>query len=546
LGTGAFGHVYLGIELQTNQLYAIKEYLVTGYSGQKLLENESLVLSRLYHPNLPLFKEAFADRGRYYVVLNYIEGNDLTDYVRIVRQRNEVIPIARILTWILSVCDAVSFLHSQQPVFIHRDIKPDNIRITPNGTAMLLDLGNAKAVADGARTLFFIRHQGTPGYAPPEQYPGGSGTDVRSDVYALGGTLFFALTAHEPPSVSARSQSLEQGQPDLPSLQELLAKNPPEESADVHTTRQFRLGVSRPSKPRPRHSRHLDQLGQLPSELLDQLNRIIKRAMALRPKERYQSANEFSHDLSIVLASLPSFMKPSSTEPKRSVEQLSSLPTQPLFSETIYTAKIESDQAPGDKLIFQPSSQPAAFLRCPRCNFELVPQIDSCPNCGLALFGLIGAYQLATSSKLNTNIQQKDKIPVLSLFAHTRVLLEDDDRALVGKIYTVQAMIAQSNFKAFQEKIFKSSMPTIDDPISFDILCHTSENIRLTTEWHKRLDYDPLNPEPQFVTFTFQAVSPRFSYLAIDFYNERRWLRTAQHKFDSVKQSEFFPFEIEV
>src|SRR6266702_1309454 len=83
LGTGAFGHVYLGIELQTNQLYAIKEYLVTGYSGQKLLENESLVLSRLYHPNLPLFKEAFADRGRYYVVLNYIEGNDLTDYVRI-------------------------------------------------------------------------------------------------------------------------------------------------------------------------------------------------------------------------------------------------------------------------------------------------------------------------------------------------------------------------------------------------------------------------------------------------------------------------------
>src|SRR6266568_9685 len=266
LGSGGFGHVYLALDLRTNQPYALKEYLVTGSGGQAQLQHEARVLSQLHHPNLPLFQEAFNERGRYYVVLSYIEGSDLTDHIRIARQSNNVIPLARIIGWVLSICDAVNFLHSQHPPVIHRDIKPDNIRIKPDVTAVLVDLGNAKATADGARTLFFIRHQGTPGYAPPEQYPGGSGTDLRSDVYALGGTLFFALTAHEPPSVSARSQSLEQGQPDLPSLQELLAKNPPEESADVHTTRQFRLGVSRPSKPRPRHSRHLDQLGQLPSE----------------------------------------------------------------------------------------------------------------------------------------------------------------------------------------------------------------------------------------------------------------------------------------
>ena len=84
------------------------------------------------------------------------------------------------MEWLLSICDAVAFLHSQKPPIIHRDIKPDNIRITPSGTAMLVDLGNAKTAADGARTLFFIRHQGTPGYAPLEQYPGGTGTDERS------------------------------------------------------------------------------------------------------------------------------------------------------------------------------------------------------------------------------------------------------------------------------------------------------------------------------------------------------------------------------
>src|SRR5438477_420611 len=86
--------------------------------------------------------------------------------------------IESVLGRLLAICDAVIFLHNQQPPIIHRDIKPDNIRITSEGTAILVDLGNAKSAADGVRTLFFIRHQGTPGYAPPEQYPGGAGTDL--------------------------------------------------------------------------------------------------------------------------------------------------------------------------------------------------------------------------------------------------------------------------------------------------------------------------------------------------------------------------------
>jgi serine/threonine protein kinase len=228
LGSGGFGHVYLAVDQMTNQQYAVKEYLVTGPSGQEQLKHEATVLSQLHHPNLPAFQDAFIERGRYYMVLNYYEGNDLTDLIRMARQRNEAIPLSQIMGWILAICDAVVFLHNQRPIVIHRDIKPDNIRITSSGVAILVDLGNAKAAADGARTLFFIRHQGTPGYAPPEQYPGGSGTDARSDIYALGGTLYFALTAHEPPSVSARNQSIQQRQPDLPSLQERLAANPPE------------------------------------------------------------------------------------------------------------------------------------------------------------------------------------------------------------------------------------------------------------------------------------------------------------------------------
>ncbi|HET8843985.1 MAG TPA: protein kinase [Ktedonobacteraceae bacterium] len=382
LGSGGFGHVYLSVDLQTNTQYAIKEYLVTGASGKAQLEHEAQVLSQLHHPNLPAFLSAFDERGHYYVVLGYIEGNDLTDYVRVVRQKNEIIPLARLMEWLLSICDAVSFLHSQRPPIIHRDIKPDNIRITPSGTAILVDLGNAKTAADGARTLFFIRHQGTPGYAPLEQYPGGTGTDERSDVYALGGTLYFALTAHEPPSVSARNQSLQQKQPDLPSLQDRLAQNPSEASQEQ---RQFRLGVSKPAKPAPRHSRHLAQLGTLSPELLRKLDAVIRRAMAMRPKERYQSVAEFSNDLKSILKALPASTAPATS--KRPVDPHSTQPDLPMLYEAMQNAQTTPPaQIPNqDKSGQQPpatTSSSQAALRCPRCGTELPRPAPFCPRCG--------------------------------------------------------------------------------------------------------------------------------------------------------------------
>jgi serine/threonine protein kinase len=388
LGSGGFGHVYLSVDLQTNTQYAIKEYLVTGASGKIQLEHEAQVLSQLHHPNLPAFLSAFDEGGHYYVVLGYIEGNDLTDFVRIVRQKNEVIPVARLMEWVLSICDAVSFLHSQHPPIIHRDIKPDNIRITPTGTATLVDLGNAKTALDGARTLFFIRHQGTPGYAPLEQYPGGNGTDERSDVYALGGTLYFALTAHEPPSVSARNQSLQQKQIDLPTLQERLAQNPPDGPQEA---RQFRLGVSKPAKPVPRHSRHLAQLGQLHPELLRKLDAIIQRAMAMKPKDRYQSVADLSNDLKLVIKALPDSTTPPVVN-GRVVDPHSTQPDLALLYEAIQTqtgqnqSTTESVQTMQQPVQTPPVQTPNNIsIRCPRCGTELPQSATFCPRCGTSL-----------------------------------------------------------------------------------------------------------------------------------------------------------------
>jgi serine/threonine protein kinase len=384
LGSGGFGHVYLGMDLATNQQYALKEYLVTGANAQEQLKHEATVLGQLHHPNLPAFQDAFIERGRYYVVLNYIEGNDLTDIIRIARQRNDTVPIGQIMGWLLSICDAVMFLHVQNPAVIHRDIKPDNIRITSNGTAILVDLGNAKASADGARTLFFIRHQGTPGYAPPEQYPGGTGTDTRSDVYALGGTLYFALTAHEPLSVSTRNQAAQQGRPDLPSLQEQLASNPPEVSPEANELRQFRLGVTKPTKPAPRHSKHLAQLGALSPELLNQLNFLIQRSMALKAKDRYQHVADFANDLKIVMKALPQPTPPPGTA--RPVDPNSTQPDLAELYDALQAAKDKNNQGGGAGMQVSSPSKPPANT-CPRCGLPIMQPSAFCPRCGASLAG---------------------------------------------------------------------------------------------------------------------------------------------------------------
>ena len=395
LGSGGFGHVYVAVDLSNNQQYAVKEYLVTGSSGQEQLKHEARVLSQLHHPNLPAFQDAFIELGRYYVVLNYIEGNDLTDLIRMTRQRNEVIPVQQMLNWLLSICDAVMFLHSQNPIIIHRDIKPDNIRIMPNGTAVLVDLGNAKAAADGARTLFFIRHQGTPGYAPPEQYPGGTGTDARSDVYALGGTLYFALTAHEPPSVSVRNQSVQQGRPDLPTLQEYLRDNPPEESPEANAAKQFRLGVSKPAKPAPRHSRHIAQLGSLSPEVLNQLNRIIQRAMALKPQDRYQYVADFANDLKRVIALLPAPLQSNPPQDPHSTQ-----PDLPEIYDAIVAAKERANQE--SSLPPVPTQPMPSNTTCPRCGNPLAQNSAFCPRCGASISSVVNMQAASPQASSNT------------------------------------------------------------------------------------------------------------------------------------------------
>ena len=111
-----------------------------------------------------------------------------------------------VLGWARQIIDALSYLHRQTPPVVHRDIKPGNIKLTPDDRIKLVDFGLVKLLApDDTRTITVVQGRGTALYTPLEQYGGDSGhTDVRTDIYALGATLYHLLTDYPPPDAKTR------------------------------------------------------------------------------------------------------------------------------------------------------------------------------------------------------------------------------------------------------------------------------------------------------------------------------------------------------
>lgn len=194
LAQGGFGTVYRAWDLQQQCPCAVKENLDLSVASQKQFTREADMLMGLSHPNLPRVYTHFDLPGQgQFLVMDFIEGENL----EVMRSRNGgALNETAILPWMEQVMDALEYLHSQNPPIIHRDVKPANICITPQGKAVLVDFGIAKQSTGhttiGARAV-------TPGFSPPEQYAGGQGTDARSDIYALGATLFTVLTGIELP-----------------------------------------------------------------------------------------------------------------------------------------------------------------------------------------------------------------------------------------------------------------------------------------------------------------------------------------------------------
>lgn len=206
LGQGGFGAVYRAWDLSLNKVCAIKENLYASPEAGRQFQREATMLASLQHPNLPRVTDYFFLVGQgQYLVMDLIEGEDLQTMLD---RLSQPLPEAQALNWIGQICDALAYLHSQSQPIIHRDLKPANIKITPQGKAVLVDFGIAKIYNAHTQTTVAARAV-TPGYSPPEQYDHTALTDARSDIYALGATLYTLLTKHEPlPSIQRLSANL--------------------------------------------------------------------------------------------------------------------------------------------------------------------------------------------------------------------------------------------------------------------------------------------------------------------------------------------------
>ena len=212
LGQGGMGAVYEAIDQRLDTTVALKETLFAEERLRKQFEREARLLARLHHPALPRVSDHFTEADGQFLVMQYIPGDDLSEMMT---RKRAPFPANQVLTWADQLLDALDYLHTQDPQIVHRDIKPQNLKLTSRGQIILLDFGLAKGQAgEISRVTTSASIFGyTPNYAPLEQIQG-LGTDTRSDLYALGATLYHLMTDVKPPDALTRAAAIVNGQPD--------------------------------------------------------------------------------------------------------------------------------------------------------------------------------------------------------------------------------------------------------------------------------------------------------------------------------------------
>jgi serine/threonine protein kinase len=253
LGKGGMGAVYEAIDLRLDAAVALKETFSKDQRLRKQFEQEARLLAQLHHPALPRVSDYFTEGDRVFLVMQFIAGEDLAE---IIAKQPGPIPRTEVTAWADQLLDALIYLHTRDRRIVHRDIKPHNLKLTANGRIALLDFGLAKAESDtstvgsSASVFGFTRR-----YSPPEQMQD-EGTSPRSDIYALGATLYHLVTGVKPPDAMARTKAVANSQ-----------KDP------------------------------LQMANEINPAVGPEISAILLQAMALNPNDRFADASEFRESL---------------------------------------------------------------------------------------------------------------------------------------------------------------------------------------------------------------------------------------------------------
>jgi serine/threonine-protein kinase len=279
IGQGGMGSIYLADDTRLKgRQCALKEVEYDRALPENIRQEardqflrEATILARLDHPNLPKVSDFFSNGPRDYLVMDFVPGKDLRTLLLEARRSKTFIPEKDVLSWGEQLANALTFLHAQEPPIVHRDIKPSNLKLMPHGLIKLVDFGLVKILAPEEVTITIIQGQGTALYTPLEQY-GGSDvhTDIRSDIYSFGATLYHLLTNEAPADARKRFLqpeslvSMRQINPDISQRTEkailwAMALHPDERPENIEEFRQALLGYREtPNHPLPvRHNRNV-------------------------------------------------------------------------------------------------------------------------------------------------------------------------------------------------------------------------------------------------------------------------------------------------
>lgn len=251
VGQGGMGSIYRAEDTRlAGRICAIKEVQIDPSSNpdqqrqaREQFHREASILARLDHPNLPKVSDFFHDNSRDFLVMDFVPGKDLRHLVEERKSRGTFLSQEQVLDWMAQLCDALIYLHSQEPPVVHRDVKPSNIKLTPDGLIKLVDFGLVKVmVPDDNRTITIVQGRGSAHYTPLEQYGADTvHTDPRTDIYSLGATLYHLLT-NTPPS-EAKQRFLE------PSALVPLRESNPEISRRVERATHWALAMHPNDRP---------------------------------------------------------------------------------------------------------------------------------------------------------------------------------------------------------------------------------------------------------------------------------------------------------
>ncbi len=329
LATGGFGSVYIAEDVRLRgRKVAVKELSDVSPASKQLFQQEARVLAALDHPGLVHVSDFFEEGRSVYLVMDYIEGEDLLALASQAQDEHRLLPYEQVLQWMLQVFEAVAYLHRHRPPIIHRDIKPNNIRLDTTGRAILVDFGIAK-VGTQSKTQRMAEAV-SQGFSPLEQYISGMRTDTRSDVYALGATLYCLLTVSLPPD----------------SLQRFTQKIP------------------------------LPSVRQLNPKVAENVEAMIQKAMAVQSEQRFEDAGDL-----LVAAQQALNLPVSSLPPKPPPEENSIFET----STSRHTPPPKPSPLPPKRTNCPRCGHPARSSAkfCSKCGTSLKTDLR-CPNCGAA------------------------------------------------------------------------------------------------------------------------------------------------------------------